>query len=137
MNGERSTIRAHMALRVDASAVAARASGSLVAVLLTGGVVLGAARPPADDVVDRAREFWTAFEAELGSVLADEYYRQEARWPQAPKVSGTVVRQLQSEILLFRVPESAEWVAFREVHSVDGAPPSDIAPSIVETLADT
>ena len=112
-----------MALRVDASAVAAHASAPLVAVLLTG-VALGAATPPGDDVVDRAREFWTAFEAELGSVLADEHYRQEARWPQAPGVDGTVVRQLQSEMLLFRVPESVEWVAFREVQSVDGAPPA-------------
>ena len=125
-----------MALRVDASAVAAHASAPWVAVLITG-VALGAAAPPADDVVNRAREFWTGFEAELGSVLADEYYRQEARWPKAPKVGGTVVRELQSEMLLFRVPESVEWVAFREVQSVDGAPPSDIAPSIVETLADT
>jgi hypothetical protein len=122
-----------MALRVDASA---RASAPLVAVLLTGGV-FGAAGPTGDDVVDRAREFWTAFEAELGSVLADEDYRQEARWPQAPKVGGTVVRQLQSEMLLFRVPESVEWVAFRDVLSVDGVPPSDRAPSIIETLADT
>ena len=40
-------------------------------------------------------------------------------------------------MLLFRVPESVEWVAFRQVQSVDGAPPSDIAPSIIETLADT
>ena len=59
-----------MALRVDASALAAHAS-RLVAVLLAG-VALGAATRPADDVVDRARASWTAFEAELGSVLADE-----------------------------------------------------------------
>jgi hypothetical protein len=122
-----------MALRVDA--VPSPASALLVALLLTS-VALCAATP-GDEVVDRAREFWTAFEAELGSVLADEYYRQEARWPQAPKVGGTLVRQLESEMLLFRVLESVEWVAFREVRSIDGAPPRAVGPSINETLADT
>ena len=48
-----------------------------------------------------------------------------------------MVRQLQSEILLFRVPGSVEWVAFREVQSVDGAPPSDVRLRSSATLADT
>ena len=109
---------------------------ALSVALLFSGVAAGAATQPATEVIERARTFWVAFEAELGSVLADEHYRQEARWPQAPKVDGSVIRLMQSEVLLFRVPGSVEWVAFREVQSVDGAPPSDPVPSITRTLAD-
>ena len=94
-------------------------------------------KPAPADVIERARANWTAFEAELGSILADERYRQEARWPRAPEVDGSVIRVIQSEVFLFRVPNSTEWASFRDVQSVDGTPPNDRAPSVRETLADT
>jgi hypothetical protein len=89
-----------------------------------------------DDLIARARAAWTAFEATLGSVVADEDYRQEARWPQTPP-GDAVVRHLQAEVVIFQVPGSAEWVTFRHVQQVDGAPPAEPPPSIVDTLADT
>ncbi len=43
-----------------------------------------------------------------------------------------MVRQLRSELLLFQVPGSAEWVTFRHVEEVDGAAPPEPSPSIVD-----
>ena len=121
-----------MACRVW-SAPALRTVAAIVATLAPAA----ASAPPdaTGDLVARARASWTAFEASLGSVLADEDYRQEAVWPKTLP-GNAAVRQLRSELLLFQVPGSSEWVTFRHVEEVDGAAPPVPPPSLVDTLAD-
>jgi hypothetical protein len=113
-------------------------------VCLTVAAVVAALAPamahaPPDataELLARGRASWTTFEAALGSVLAEEDYRQEAWWPATPP-DRPVVRRTRSELLLFQVPGSTEWVTFRHVTDVDGEPPFEPAPGLVETLADT
>ena len=110
---------------------------AVAAIAATLGPAAASAPPDATgDLLARARASWTAFEAALGSVLAEEDYRQEATWPKTLP-GNAVVRRLRSELLLFQVPGSAEWVTFRHVEEVDGAAPPEPSPSIVATLADT
>jgi hypothetical protein len=110
---------------------------TVAAIVATLAPAAASAPPDATgDLLARARDTWTAFEAALGSVLADEDYRQEATWPKTLP-GNAVVRRLRSELLLFQVPGSSEWVTFRHVEEVDGAPPSQPSPSITATLADT
>jgi hypothetical protein len=105
-----------------------------VALLLLAAVPLSSAPPSAfDRFLGQARARWVAYEEALGSVLADEHYRQEARWP-AGRVP--VRRELVSEVLLFRVPGTTDWVAFREVRLIDDAVPDEPSPSVTHTLAD-
>jgi hypothetical protein len=113
------------------------APASLAVAAIVALAPAAASAPPeaTGDLLARARASWTAYEAALGSVLADEHYRQEATWPQTLP-GNAVVRRLRSELLLFQVPGSSEWVTFRHVEEVDGAAPPEPSPSIVDTLAD-
>lgn len=118
--------------------VAARLRGprrTAVLALVTGLTARPVPAQPADfpDLLERARQQWVAYERALGSVLADEHYRQEAWW-RAGRLP--VVRTLASELLLFRAPDIDDWVAFREVRTVDGAVPDEPSPSVTATLAD-
>jgi hypothetical protein len=108
----------------------------LVTALTASVAIAGDASRPTDDLLGRARLAWVAFESALGSVLAEEDYRQEATWPQTLP-GNAVVRRLRSELLLFQVPGSSERVTFRHVEQVDGEPPLEPSPSIAATLADT
>jgi len=96
-----------------------------------------------DATLARARTSWAQFEVDFESVLADERYRQDARWPRAPKESGSVIRVTESEVYLLRIPGANDWVTFREVLTIDDYPPSAPvapaipSPSVTKTLADT
>jgi hypothetical protein len=118
------------------SALRALAVAALIAALPASPATTAmAAREPFDDFIARARASWTAFEAALGSVVAREDYRQEARWPETPE-GEAAVRDMRSEVVLIQIPGSDEWVTFRQVEEVDGAPPPEPAPSVTATLND-
>jgi hypothetical protein len=106
--------------------------------LVVATATSSASAPPdgSDKLLDKARAAWATFEGALGSVLAEEDYQQQATWS-ATLPAESAERHLRSELLLFQVPGSTEWVTFREVATVDGAPPSRPPPSLVDTLADT
>ena len=116
-------------------ACGARSAPALLTLAAIVATLAPAATAPADttgDFLIRARAAWTAFETALGSVLADEDYLQQATWP-ATLQGHAVLRRLRSELLLFQVPGSSEWVTFRHVEEVDGAAPPQPAPPIVDT----
>lgn len=72
-----------------------------------------------DDVVARAGEYAVEYGRALASVVAEEHYTQRLVWR-----SDRAVRQersLRSEMAFVRLADSTEWLAFRNVLSVDGA----------------
>ena len=101
-------------------------------------VVCAAPMQDAKDVLARAAAYGAAYEQDLGSVIADERYRQEVSFPAAADPIGTAAmllgnpvrrRELTSEFLLLRVPGPHRlWLGLRDVLSVDGRSAHDRAP---------
>jgi len=96
-----------------------------------------AAAQPVDVVLARAAAYVAVYEQHLGSVIADERYRQDVSFPAAadpvdgPRLPGHPVRrrELRSEYLLLRASGSQGlWLGLRDVLSVDGWPAPDRAP---------
>jgi hypothetical protein len=76
--------------------------------------------PSLDTVLARAGEYAVEYGLALTSVLAEEAYTQRLVWRKTKTVLSD--RQLRSEIAFVRLTDSTEWLAFRNVLSVDGAP---------------
>jgi hypothetical protein len=76
--------------------------------------------PSLDRVLARASDYVVDYGHELASVLAEERYAQRL----VLRSSSTMLqsRQLQSEIAFVRLPDSTEWLSFRNVTAVDGVP---------------
>lgn len=92
-----------------------RALGSL---LLVGPVVPAAQLNSTDDVVTRATRYVDDFVRRFPGVLAEERYVQEVAPPRRR-------RELKSEFLLVKPPDSNGWQQFRDVLEVDGRPVAD------------
>ena len=90
-----------------------------VAVLL---FMLQGARNQPDAVVKRASVYVDGYMKDLGSIVGEERYYQEARWEDRDmdrkRLRSRRGRQLVSDILT--VPVGKEWIGIRHVREVDG-----------------
>ncbi len=101
-------------------------------------VVCAAPTQSAQDVLARAAAYVAAYERDLGSVIAEERYRQDVSFPAAADPIGTAAvllgspvrrRELTSEFLLLRVSgPHGSWLGLRDILSVDGRSTPDRAP---------
>jgi hypothetical protein len=103
----------------------------LAAAAAAAGTCLSAAAPQSlDDVLERASAYVAAYERDLGSIIAEEQYRQDVAFPAASDpVTGIFQRlgnpirrrTLRSEFLLLRPAGRGELrIGFRDVLDVDG-----------------
>jgi hypothetical protein len=91
-----------------------------VSVLAAGATPFNAQSAPSlsiKEVVARAGRFAEQQRDALTSVRADEHYSQELQFHDLTLVHR---RQLESEVAFVQLSDSAEWLAFRNVRSVDG-----------------
>jgi hypothetical protein len=110
---------------------------ALPIILVAVALICDAAAQPVDTsitaVVDAAAAYVGKYEEELTSVLADETYTQQIR-SQIPSEPGMPrARILKSEAFFMFAPASREWMAIRDVISVDGKPLDD-RPDLVAQL---
>jgi hypothetical protein len=100
--------------------------GRLLAPLLAASLALQPVREPSlEDVVTRAGQYAVDYGLALTSVLAEETYTQRLVWRKGK--NALQERRLRSEIAFVRLIDSTEWLAFRNVRTVDdvAVPDSD------------
>jgi hypothetical protein len=71
---------------------------------------------PPESVLDRARSYVAAWQAQLSGIVAREHYSQRLQ----VRFGGTMTRQMESDVLLVHVTN--RWVGFRDIAEVDGRP---------------
>jgi hypothetical protein len=76
--------------------------------------------PSLDDVVTRAGQYAVDYGRALASVLAEEDYTQRLVWRRGH--APLQERRLRSEIAFVRLADSTEWLALRNVLTVDDVP---------------
>ena len=111
---------------------------ALVAALGATGLLLPAAGLPQpaatlDDVLGRASAWVAAYGDDLSTVIADERYVQTFDDRSGHRKS----RVLESEFAVVRVADRDEWVAFRDVITVDGARVADRADRLERLFLDS
>ncbi|HVZ22827.1 MAG TPA: hypothetical protein VG871_17260 [Vicinamibacterales bacterium] len=107
--------------------------GRLTGVVLAAGILhaipASAQTVKLPDLLSRTTAYVEQFVQQFSSVVAEERYLQQSEG--APHVVGSgfsasfvpstpVRRELVSDYLLVRAPDSSTWYAFRDVFSVDG-----------------
>src|ERR1700683_2858216 len=111
----------------------------LLAVLVAGPSALaGAPRqaaPRLDDIVAALHHYVHDYEDTLTLIVADESYLQRVYSP-AAKVPVRATRQTTSEVFFAFTPTSKEWLAVRDVESVDGQAVTN-RPDVASLLAST
>jgi hypothetical protein len=101
----------------------------VVPVVLACAGVVSARQPPADAslsaLLDAATAYVKDYQAALTFILADEVYTQDirAQVPAQPKMPRT--RRLVSTAYFIFVPSTQEWMAIRDVMTVDDTPVAD------------
>jgi hypothetical protein len=97
----------------------------LLVVLAAGpGVLAGRpwqATPRLDDIVTALQHYVHDYEDKLTLIVADESYLQRIYSP-ASKLPTRPTRQTKSEVFFAFTPTSKQWLAVRDVESVDGQP---------------
>ena len=103
------------------------AAFAVIAVASTHAAPAPDARPSLTTVVDRMEAYIDAFERRMGSVVAEEDYRQTLVTPSAAANSepARYTRILKSDYALLRATGRDEWVGFRDTFEVDGKPVRD------------
>jgi hypothetical protein len=99
---------------------------------------VGLAAQPAgvdvDAVLERLDDYLETYEGDLGSLIADEDFRQSI-----PPLPGNgprpQLRHLESEVAFLRLPGGAEWFGFRRAKRVDGKPVGDLHQSLANLLS--
>jgi hypothetical protein len=100
--------------------------GLLLAAALSLGAVLApeAQRPPdntsLDAVVSAAAAYVKDYQRALTTVLADEDYQQQVVTQTPLDRSMPRTRRLRSEVFFMFAPASGDWMAMRDVVSIDG-----------------
>ena len=89
-----------------------------LAILALNTTGASAQRSELDRVLARASEYVVAYGHALSSVLAEERYTQRLVWRSNQALLEE--RQLLSEIAFVRLPDSTDWLSFRNVLTVDG-----------------
>jgi hypothetical protein len=96
----------------------------VVAVALVGVTTPIEAQPTAiDTILARAGSYVTDFIDRFANVVAEERYLQESFSTRTTRAGSR--RDLRSDLLLVRVPDSTLMIPFRDVFEVDGSPVRD------------
>lgn len=101
-------------------------------------LAIGLAAQPAgvdvDAVLEKLDDYLVTYESELGTLIADEDFRQEI-----PALPGNgprpQQRRLESEVAFLRLPGDAEWYGFRRTTLVDRRPLADLHQSLANLLS--
>ncbi len=113
----------------------------VLAALVTLGAPSFAQSPPElTNVLQRATEYVTKYEAELGNLIGTEEYVQNAAWL-APGSRGNATvakrmqRRLSSDFLIIQV--GLEWAALRKVNRLDGLKVKETEPAFEDAFDDS
>ncbi len=119
--------------------------GAVAALALCRGVVSHASisrqSDSRDDILDKARQYVARFEQTFSSVLWHEHYSQEDHVPRKFAASGAqfmqvaATRRIESDMLLLWIPREENWIAVRDVATVDGEPRAQAERRLHATLA--
>ena len=85
-------------------------------------------------VLSDARAYLPKYEQELTFLIAEEQYVQEIRYQTPVDRKMPQSRTTKSEIYFIFLPSSRDWMAIRDVHSVDGKTVTD-KPNVPAMLA--
>jgi hypothetical protein len=111
----------------------------LLAVLTAGpGVLAGAPRqapPRLDDIVAALHRYVQDYEDKLTLIVADENYLQR-EYNHGTGLQVWAARQIKSEVFFAFTPTSKQWLAVRDVESVDGKSVPN-RPDVASMLAST
>jgi hypothetical protein len=88
-------------------------------------------------VLQRATEYVTRYEAELGNLIGSEEYVQNSAWLENtrfgyPRVGKRSQRRISSDFLIVQV--GPEWAALRKVNRVDGVKVKETEPSFEDAF---
>lgn len=88
-------------------------------------------RPTLAELLERMGTYLLDYESQLSSVVAEERFDQ--------RIMGSIATgrwtRLMSDVAFMRLPGGAEWLGFRDVHTVDGKRVRASGPSIDEVLS--
>src|SRR3989442_4274976 len=120
------------------SAQGAHMSAGVLAALVA---VVASSQPQSSheliSVLQRATEYVTQYEAELGNLIGNEEYVQNAAWL-APTGRGNrmvakrLQRRVSSDFLIIQV--GPEWAAFRKANRVDGSKVKETEPAFEDAF---
>ena len=92
--------------------------------------------PDLTAVLQRATEYVTRYEEQLGNLIGNEEYVQNAVWLEStrygPRVGKTLRRRVSSDFLIVQV--GSEWNAVRKVNRVDGAKVKEAEPAFEDVF---
>ena len=95
-----------------------RSLTAIACILALPAALAGQSRVTLRDVLGRAGDYVVAYGESLATVLAEEQYTQQLTFSRERR--PLAVRRLRSEIAFVRLADTSEWIAFRNVTSVDG-----------------
>src|SRR5438132_4184151 len=113
-------------------------SGVLTALLVLAASSQSQGAPELIDLLQRATEYVTQYEAELGNLIGSEEYVQNAVWlaPSGrggnPMVAKRSQRRVSSDFLIIQV--GPEWAALRKANRVDGSKVKEPEPSFEDAF---
>ena len=89
------------------------------------------------NVLQRATEYVTQYEAELGNLIGSEEYVQNAAWLANtgfgyPRIGKRSQRRLSSDFLIIQV--GPEWAALRKVNRIDGVKVNETEPALEDAF---
>ena len=89
------------------------------------------------NVLQRATEYVTQYEAELGNLIGSEEYVQNAAWLGNtgfgyPRIGKRSQRRLSSDFLIIQV--GPEWAALRKVNRIDGVKVNETEPALEDAF---
>jgi len=90
--------------------------------------------PSASAVLANARAYLEKYKEELTFLIADEQYVQEIRYQTPLERRMPQSRTMKSEIYFISLPPSSDWMAIRDVQSIDGKTVTD-KPNVPNMLA--
>ena len=115
------------------------ATVALIGLLAAGAPVID--EPPAlADLLAQVGKYVRGFQHDFATVLSDETYLQREVFSE--RISGKdkvshAERTMQSEMLFLWMPEEREWLAVRNVLSVDRKPVADSLARLEQRLANS
>ena len=99
-------------------------------------LALGQENPPSLNVVlERATQYVTQYEADLGNLIGSEEYSQNVTLldnSTPPRVAKRMQRRTSSDFLIIQV--GPEWAALRKVNRVDGLKVKDTEPAFEDAF---
>src|SRR5437867_6143973 len=115
-------------------------SGVLAALLMLAAPSQSRSSPELLGVLQRATDYVTQYEADLGNLIGSEQYIQNAVWLGStgrggPMVTKRLQRRVSSDFLIIQV--GPEWTALRKANRVDGSKIKEPEPAFDDAFDDS